>query len=78
MTRLLQRNANIFTTDDELNTSLHYAANKGWTSIAKMLLKHEDILTLTNKKGLMPLQLAISNNHADCATFLVKMMKPIR
>ena len=78
MTRLLQRNANIFTTDDELNTSLHYAANKGWTSIAKMLMKHEDILTLPNKKGLIPLELAICNDHADCATFLVKMMKPIR
>ena len=78
MTRLLQRGANTSTTDKKLNTPLHYAAKKGWTSIAKKLMEHESIPVVTNKDGLMPLELAIHNNHNDCATFLVNSMEPVR
>ena len=66
------------TTDSELNTSLHYAAQKGWTSIAKKLMKHQSILTNTNEERLTPLELAIHNDHNECATFLVKSMEPVR
>ena len=66
------------TTDIELNTSLHYAAKKGWTSIAKKLMKHHSIPTDTNEEGLTPLELAIHNDHNECATFLVKSMEPVR
>ena len=31
------------TTDNELNTSLHYAAEKEWTSIVKKLMEHHSI-----------------------------------
>ena len=78
MTRLLQRGANTSTTDKDLNTPLHYAAEKGWTSIVKKLMEHQSIPVVTNKDGLMPLELAIRNNRNDCATFLVKSMEPVR
>ena len=88
VTRLLQREpntctdiqdtANACTTDSELNTSLHYAAEKGWTSIAKKLMENHSIPTDTNEKGLTPLELAIHNDHNECATFLVKSMEPVR
>ena len=66
------------TRDSQLNTSLHYAAQKGWTSIAKKLMEHQSIPTDTNQKGLTPLELAIQNDHNECATFLVKSMEPVR
>ena len=73
-----QHEANARTTDNELNTSLHYAAQKGWTSIAKRLMEHQSIPTDTNEEGLTPLELAIRNDHNECATFLVKSMEPVR
>ena len=73
-----QHEANARTTDNELNTSLHYAAQKGWTSITKKLMEHHSIPTATNRKGLTPLELAIRNGHNECATFLVKSMEPVR
>lgn len=76
MTRLLDRGANTSTADRELNTSLHYAAEKGWTSIVKKLLEHHSLPVVTNKKGLTPLELAILNNHNECATFLIKSIDP--
>ena len=78
MTRLLQRGANTSTTDKKLNTPLHYAAKKGWTSIAKKLMEHQSIPVVINKDGLTPLELAIHHDHNDCATFLVNSMEPVR
>jgi len=75
---LLQRKADTIVTDEKLNTPLHYAAEKGWTSIAKRLMEHKSIPYLTNRDGSMPLELAIHNNHNECATFLVKSMEPQR
>ena len=77
MTRLLERNADPTTKDKQRNTALHYAAIKGWTSIAKKLLKHHNVLIVT-KDALTPLELAIYNNHNECATFLVRSMDPMR
>ena len=76
MTRFLDQGANTSTVDRKLNTSLHYAARKGWTSIAKKLMEHQSLPDVTNKEGFMPLELAIHNNHDECATFLVKSMEP--
>ena len=75
---MLQRGANTSSTDARLNTSLHYAAKKGWTSIAKKLMEHQSIPVATNNQGLIPLELAIQNDHNECATFLVKSMEPVR
>ena len=78
MTRLLQRGAKTVIMDAELNTSLHYAAEKGWASIAKQLVEHNSALLVINKNGFIPLELAIHNDHNECASFLVKSMEPIR
>ena len=75
MTRLLDRGANTSASDRELNTSLHYAAKKGWTSIAKKLMEHQSLPVVKNKEGLIPLELAIRNDKNECATFLVKSME---
>ena len=74
MTKLLDRGANTSTADRDLNTSLHYAARKGWTSITKKLMEHQSLPVAINKQGFMPLELAIHNDHNKCATFLVKSM----
>ena len=50
-----QREAKAPTTDNELNTSLHYAAEKGWTFIARKLMEHHSIATDINQKGLTTL-----------------------
>lgn len=76
--RLLHRGAKTVISDEKHNTSLHYAAEKGWTSIAKKLIEHNSVPVVANKEGLMPLELAIHNNHNKCASFLVKSMEPIR
>ena len=78
VTRLLYRGANTSAADRQLNTSLHHAARKGWTSIVKKLLEHHSLPLATNKQGLIPLELAILSDHNDCATFLVKSMEPER
>ena len=78
MTRLLQRGANTISRDKQHNTSLHYAAKKGWSSVAKTLMEHHGTPALGNKEGLTPLELAIRNDHNECATFLVKSMEPLR
>jgi len=52
--RLLQRGANTASTDAQQYTSLHFAAKKGWTSIAKKLMEHQSIPVATNNQGLMP------------------------
>jgi len=76
--RLLQRGANTASTDERLYTSLHYSAEKGWTSIAKKLMEHQSIPVATNNQGSIPLELAINNDRNECATFLVKSMEPVR
>lgn len=80
MTILLKRQADPIANceDEKGNTSLHYAAEKGWTSIAKKLMEHQGIPSITNKDGAMPVELAIHNNHNECASFLVKSMKPMK
>ena len=78
MVRLLQRGANTASTDEQQNTSLHFAAKKGWTSIAKKLMEHQSIPVATNNQRSIPLELAIRNNRNECATFLVKSMEPVR
>ena len=78
MTRLLQRGANTITRDKLHNTSLHHAAKNGWTSVAKKLMEHHSIPVVINKEGLTPLELAIRNDHNECATFLVRSMEPLR
>ena len=78
MTRLLDRRANTSAKDREGNTSLHYAAEKGWTFIAKKLMEHQSLPVVENKKGSIPLELAIEKDHNECAIFLVKSMEPER
>jgi len=78
VTRLLHRGANTSAADRHLNTSLHHAARKGWTAIAKKLLEHQSLPLATNRQGLIPLELAIHKDHNECATFLVKSMEPER
>ena len=78
MTILLKRRADPNCKDEEGNTSLHYAAEKGWTSIAKKLMEHQGIPSKTNKDGAMPVELAIHNNKNECASFLVKSMEPLK
>jgi len=75
---LLDRGANTSAADQNLNTCLHHAARKGWTSITKKLLEHQSLPLATNRQGLIPLELAVLNDHSECATFLVKSMEPER
>lgn len=78
MTILLQRDADPSSKDGKLNTPLHYAAAKGWTSIAKKLMENGNTAGEMNRKCETPLELAIRNEHNECATFLVKTMEPCR
>ena len=75
----LQRGADPLIKDEKsLNTTLHYAARNGWTSIAKKLMEHKNIADVTNKDGQTPLEFAIQANNDECASFLVKSMEPIK
>ena len=78
MILLLKHGASVLVRDEELNTPLHHAAKKGWTAIAKRLMENKNTADITNGEGLTPLELAIKNNHNDCATFLIKSMEPAR
>ena len=78
MTILLQRGANAAIKDENLNTPLHHAAKRGWTSIAKKLVECRNTACDTNKDGHTPLELAILETKNECATFLVKSMEPMR
>ena len=78
MVILLQRGASPSFQDQHLNTPLHHAAKKGWTSIAKRLMEYENTAHMTNEDDLKPLELAIKNDRNECATFLVKSMEPAR
>ena len=75
----LQRGANPLAKDEKSsNTTLHYAARNGWTSIAKKIMEHKNIANVTNKDGKTPLEFAITREHDECATFLIKSMEPTR
>lgn len=74
----MQRGAKVTSKDTEDNTPLHFAAKKGWTSIAKKLMEHQCMPIEASKEGVMPLELAIKNDHNECATFLVRSMQPLR
>ena len=39
-------------------------------------MEHQSLPIVTNRQNLTPLELAISNDHNECATFLVKSMEP--
>ena len=80
ITRLLQREANKISSqrDKHRNTSLHYAAEKGWISVVKKLMEHFNTPEVFNIKGLTPLELAIKKDHNECAAFLIKLTDPIR
>ncbi|XP_065884791.1 transient receptor potential cation channel subfamily A member 1-like isoform X2 [Dysidea avara] len=78
VSRLLDRGANTSAADQNLNTSLHHTARKGWTSITKKLLEHQSLPLATNRQGSIPLELAVINDHDECATFLVKSIEPER
>ena len=74
----LQRRADPLTKDEKSNTTLHYAAKNGWTSIAKKLMEHKNIADVTNNDGQMPLEFAIKYEHDECASFLITSMEPTR
>ena len=74
----LQRGANPLAKDEKSNTTLHYAARNGWTSIAKKLMEHKNIADVTNDDGKTPLEFAITSECDECATFLTKSMEPTR
>ena len=76
MTKLLDRGAVTSAADQQLNTPLHHAARKGWTSITKKLMENQSLPLVTNRQGVTPLELAIHNDRNECATFLVKSMEP--
>ena len=79
MTILLQKpKTSASLTDEDGNTPLHHAAGNGWTSVAKRLIEYENTADFTNKKGQVPLKLAIDEEHNECATFLVESMEPVR
>ena len=39
-------------------------------------MEHQSLPVVTNRQGLMPLELAILHDNNECATFLVKSMEP--
>ena len=41
-------------------------------------MEYENTAHMTNEDDLKPLELAINNDHNECATFLVKSMEPAR
>ncbi|XVF82788.1 hypothetical protein PTKIN_Ptkin16aG0077700 [Pterospermum kingtungense] len=57
-------------------TALHYAARSpGNTKIAEMLIrKNNDLLTITNENGFIPLSEACHKGHNDMSYYLYNMM----
>ena len=39
-------------------------------------MEHQSLPVVKNKEGSIPLELAIENDHNECAIFLVKSMEP--
>lgn len=87
MRTLLKCGANISNADKESTnkssnkyTLFHYAAERGWTSVTRQLIKHQSIPALyeKDKEGFIPLELAICKGHNECATLLVQNMEPVR
>lgn len=67
---MLDRGANTSTADDDRNTPLHYAAEKGWTSIVEKLIKHRSRLLAKNKDSLIPLEVAIKKIKVSLLLYL--------
>ena len=78
VTILLKRQTDPNCKDEKGNTSLHYAAEKGWTSITRKIMEHQGRPSITNDNGAMPVELAINNDHNECASFLIKSMEPVK
>ena len=58
--------------DDGGSTPLHYAAHKGETSIANLLLQANDKPTAVNKYGDTRAQYAKGQGHGDLAAMLLE------
>jgi ankyrin repeat protein len=56
--------------DNDGNTTLHAAAKVGSVESVKLLLKHKASKETLNKADETPYNIAVANNHAECAAFL--------
>ncbi|CAN1133511.1 Ankyrin repeat-containing protein ITN1 [Linum perenne] len=59
--------------DDEGSTALHIAASKGHLRVAELMVrKNSSLVTVMNKRGMIPLRVACERNFKELATFLYR------
>ena len=82
LTEFLQRGADITTTDKNSNTALHLAAQRGFTDLAKELLRWGADPHRKNREGKIPMEIAIElalsaneENAEDYNHFAVAMIE---
>ncbi|XP_071115151.1 uncharacterized protein [Haliotis cracherodii] len=78
---LVERNANVYILDSDLNSLLHIVARHvhgGHTDITKILLNQGLNINATNKHGETPLFLACERGHVDLVRLLVSKKADLR
>ena len=88
LTEFLQRGANIATSDKNGNTALHLAANRGFTEVAKELLRWGADPHRKGKNGEIPMEIAINlalsaneenaEDYNNFAATIIQEMEPAR
>jgi ankyrin repeat protein len=68
---LLKQKANVNVTDENANTPLHLAAEKGYLEIVELLLKSGANVKAKNTKSNTPLHVAAKNGHIDIVKLLI-------
>lgn len=76
--RLLERKACVDTAFNDMNTPLHLAAKRGFTSIGKLLLEAGAPLYSNNTEKKTPLEICIQGKHNEFSALLIRSMEPKR
>lgn len=70
---LLAHGATAITTTPGAGTPLHFASNRGATSIVKLLLKHGADINARNVSGDSPVMTALQGRHNETTCLLIRM-----
>ncbi|MEM4137926.1 MAG: ankyrin repeat domain-containing protein, partial [Candidatus Anstonellaceae archaeon] len=70
--QLIEKGANINSTDKYGYTPLHFAAKSGNTKVAEFLIKSGSDVNAKNKDGYTPLHFAAQSGNIELAEFLIK------